>query len=63
LRLQEGSILEPTSTKNKSGARDPEMRQTKKGNEWHIGVDEMLELIHNLTTTAKSEHYPDRSAA
>jgi IS5 family transposase len=68
LRLQEGSIVDasiiaaPTSTKNKSGARDPEMHQTKKGNEWHfgmklhIGVDETLGLIHSLTTTAANEH-------
>ena len=59
LRLQEGSIVDasiiaaPTSTKNKSGERDPEMHQTKKGNEWHfgmklhIGVDETLGLIHS----------------
>jgi transposase, IS5 family len=64
LRLQEGSIVDasiiaaPTSTKSKSGERDPEMHQTKKGNEWHFGmklyicVDESLGLIHNLTTTA-----------
>jgi IS5 family transposase len=68
LRLQEGSIVDasiiaaPTSTKNKSGERDPEMHQTKKGNEWHfgmklhIGVDETLGLIHSLTTTAANEH-------
>ena len=54
LKLQEGRIVDasiisaPTSTKNKSGQRDPEMRQVKKGNEWHfgmkmhIGVDESL---------------------
>ena len=51
LRLQEGTIVDasiieaPSSTKNRAGARDPEMHQTKKGNEWyfgmkvHIGVD------------------------
>jgi len=68
LRLQEGSIVDasiiaaPTSTKNKDGKRDPEMHQTKKGNEWHfgmklhIGVDETLGLIHSLATTAANEH-------
>lgn len=67
-RLQEGSIVDasiieaPISTKNKSGERDPEMHQTKKGNEWHfgmklhIGVDEKLGLIHSLATTAANEH-------
>ncbi|WP_019603074.1 IS5 family transposase [Teredinibacter turnerae] len=68
LRLQEGSIIDasiisaPTSTKNKEGKRDPEMHQTKKGNEWHfgmkmhIGVDESLGLIHSISTTAANEH-------
>ena len=68
LTLQEGSIVDasiisaPTSTKNKTGKRDPEMHQTKKGNEWHfgmkmhIGVDESLGLIHSLTTTAANTH-------
>jgi IS5 family transposase len=27
----------PSSTKNKKGERDPEMHQTKKGNQWHFG--------------------------
>jgi IS5 family transposase len=68
LKLQEGSIVDasiisaPTSTKNKQGKRDPEMHQTKKGNEWHfgmkmhIGVDESLGLIHSIATTAANEH-------
>jgi len=68
LKLQEGSIVDasiisaPTSTKNKSGTRDPEMHQTKKGNQWHfgmkmhIGVDESLGLIHSVSTTAANEH-------
>lgn len=68
LRLQEGSIVDatiisaPTSTKNQSGQRDPEMHQTKKGNEWHfgmkmhIGVDESLGLIHSIATTPANEH-------
>ena len=36
--LADATIIEaPTSTKNKTGERDPEMHQTKKGNEWHFG--------------------------
>jgi IS5 family transposase len=31
-------IAAPPSTKNKSKARDPEMHQTKKGNQWHFGM-------------------------
>ena len=43
LRLREGtivdaSIIEGASTKNLAGDRDPEMGQTKKGNEWHFGM-------------------------
>lgn len=52
--LREGTIMDatiinaPSSTKNKDNARNPEMHQTKKGNEWHfgmkmhIGVDALL---------------------
>ncbi|PXX33696.1 DDE family transposase, partial [Undibacterium pigrum] len=45
-------ISAPSSTKNKEGKRDPEMRQTRKGNQWyfgmkgHIGVDSKTKLIH-----------------
>jgi len=68
LILREGSIVDatiiaaPTSTKNKTGERDPEMHQTKKGNEWHfgmkmhIGVDDALGLIHSVTTTSGNAH-------
>jgi IS5 family transposase len=68
LTLREGSIVDatiiaaPTSTKNKSGKRDPEMHQVKKGNEWHfgmkmhIGVDDALGLIHSVSTTAANAH-------
>src|SRR5690554_6539563 len=68
LKLREGSIVDatiisaPTSTKNESGERDPEMHQTKKGNEWHfgmkmhIGVDDSLGLIHSIATTSANEH-------
>lgn len=55
-------INAPSSTKNASKARDPEMHQTKKGNEWrfgmkcHIGVDAGGGLVHTLTVTAANEH-------
>lgn len=68
LIVREGSIVDatiieaPSSTKNKAKARDPEMHQTRKGNQWHfgmkchIGVDDSLGLIHSLATTAANEH-------
>ena len=55
-------IAAPSSTKNKDGQRDPEMHQTKKGNQWHfgmkahIGVDAKSGLTHSLVTTAANEH-------
>lgn len=51
-------IAAPSSTKNKAHTRDPEMHQTKKGNQWdfgmkaHIGVDKDSGLVHTLRTTA-----------
>ena len=63
LIFREGTIVDatiisaPSSTKNESGARDPEMHQTRKGQQWffgmklHIGVDDALGLIHSLETT------------
>ena len=48
----------PKSTKNQEKARDPEMHQTKKGNQWyfggkyHVGVDAGTGLVHTLVTTA-----------
>jgi IS5 family transposase len=50
-------IAAPSSTKNSGGKRDPQMHQTKKGNEWHfgmkahIGVDAESGLTHTLVTT------------
>ena len=64
LRLREGTIVDatildaPASTKNRAQARDPEMHQVKKGNQWyfgmkaHIGVDAATGLVHSLATTA-----------
>ncbi len=61
--LMDATIIEaPNSTKNKTGERDPEMHQTKKGNLWHfgmkahIGVDARTGLTHSLETTAANEH-------
>lgn len=51
-------IAAPSSTKNADGQRDPEMHQTKKGNQWHfgmkahIGVDEESGLVHHVECTA-----------
>ena len=67
LLLKQGSIVDatiiaaPSSTKNAEGERDPEMHQTKKGNQWffgmkaHIGVDADSGLVHTVTTTAANE--------
>lgn len=52
----------PSSTKNKKKERHPEMRQTKKGNQWyfgmkaHIGVDSKTKMIHSVTATAANTH-------
>jgi IS5 family transposase len=51
-------IAAPSSTKNEDKARDPEMHQVKKGNEWHfgmkahIGVDAESGLVHSMVATA-----------
>ncbi|KPX04993.1 ISPssy transposase [Pseudomonas syringae pv. daphniphylli] len=51
-------IHAPSSTKNNDGKRDPEMHQTKKGNQYffgmkaHIGVDAESGLVHRLVGTA-----------
>ncbi|EPJ48512.1 MAG: IS5 transposase [Osedax symbiont Rs1] len=59
----DATIIEaPSSTKNKLNQRDPEMHQTKKGNQWHfgmkahIGIDVNSGLTHTFTTTAANEH-------
>jgi IS5 family transposase len=64
LLMREGTIVDATilaaapSVKNKDKARDPDMHQTKKGNQWyfgmkaHIGVDAESGLVHSLTGTA-----------
>jgi len=64
LSLRGGTIVDatiiaaPSSTKNQDGERDPEMCQTKKGNQWHfgmkahIGVDDESGLVHHVECTA-----------
>ena len=64
LLVRQGTIVDatlidaPSSTKNKAGARDPEMHQTRKGNQWyfgmkaHIGVDLHSGLVHTVVGTA-----------
>jgi IS5 family transposase len=53
-------IAAPSSTKNASGERDPEMKQSKKGQQWyfgmkcHIGVDAESGLIHTVRGSAGS---------
>lgn len=62
-------IAAPSSTKNQDHARDPEMHQTKKGNQWyfglkaHIGVDKESGLVHTLVTTAANVSDISQTAA
>ena len=67
LILRRGSIVDatiiaaPSSTRNAKEERDPEMHQTKKGNQWHfgmkahIGVDADSGLVHTVSTTPANE--------
>ena len=66
--LRGGTIMDATliaaspSTKNKDGKRDPEMSQSKKGNQWyfgmkaHVGVDARSGLVHTAGVTTGSVH-------
>ncbi len=68
LKVSTGTIVDatiisaPSSTKNQEGKRDPEMCQTKKGNQWyfgmkaHIGVDSKTKLIHSIVATPANVH-------
>lgn len=68
IRIGRGTIVDatiinaPSSTKNKDKQRDPEMHQTKKGNQWyfgmkaHAGIDSKLKLIHSVVATAANVH-------
>ena len=55
-------IAAPSSTKNEKGERDPEMHQTRKGNQWyfgmkvHIGADAGTGCVHTITATAANVH-------
>lgn len=63
LKVSKGTIVDatiiaaPSSTKNAEGRRDPEMHQTKKGNQWyfgmkvHVGVDARSKVIHSVVST------------
>ena len=63
VRITSGTIVDatiihaPSSTKNQKQERDPEMHQTKKGNQWyfgmkaHVGVDSKTKLIHTAVVT------------
>lgn len=61
--IVDATIVEaPSSTKNQDRERDPEMHQTKKGNQWHygmkvhIGVDAGTGYVHTITATAANVH-------
>ena len=66
IRISRGTIVDatilhaPSSTKNRSGERDPEMHQTRKGKQWyfglkaHVGVDSKQGHVHSVCTSAAS---------
>ena len=68
MKLSGGTIVDatliaaPPSTKNQDKARDPQMHQAKKGNDWHfgmklhIGADSKTGLIHRASVTAANVH-------
>ena len=68
LKIREGTIVDatiieaPSSTKNRAGERNPEMHQTRKGNQWHfgmkahIGVDAGTGIVHSMTITGANAH-------
>src|ERR1700761_1175780 len=68
LMLKAGSAVDatliaaPSSTKNGSGSRDPEMQSTQKGRNWyfgmkaHVGVDADSGLVHTVVGTAANVH-------
>lgn len=75
LMLKTGTVVDatiiaaPSSTKNRDGERDPEMRQTKKGQQWHfgmkahIGVDAESGLVHTVIGTAANVNDVTQAAA
>jgi IS5 family transposase len=68
LQVRRGTIVDatimsaPSSTKNRQKKRDPEMHQTKNGNQWyfgikaHVGVDSQTKLVHSVVATAANVH-------
>jgi IS5 family transposase len=66
VRITSGTIVDatiihaPSSTKNREQKRDPQMHQTRKGNQWyfgmkaHVGVDSRTRIIHSAAATAAS---------
>jgi len=64
IKVAKGTIVDatiinaPSSTKNASGKRDPDMHQAKKGNQWyfgmkaHVGVDSTTKVIHSVVATS-----------
>ena len=66
IRITTGTIVDatiihaPSSTKNSSGERDPDMHQTRKGKQWyfgakaHIGMDSKEKVVHSVATSAAS---------
>src|SRR3954454_14207524 len=68
MKLSGGTIVDatlvtaPASTKNQEQSRDPEMHQSKKGNQWyfgmklHIGADSHSGLVHSVSVTAANVH-------
>ena len=68
MKLSGGTIVDatlitaPSSTKNQEQSRDPEMHQSKKGNQWyfgmklHIGADSHSGLVHSASVTAANVH-------
>src|ERR1035438_5426536 len=68
IRISTGTIVDatiipaPSSTKNEKKERDPEMHQTRKGNQYyfgakaHVGVDSKEGIVHSVCTSAASVH-------
>lgn len=68
MTLKTGTIVDatiiaaPSSTKNAKKSRDPEMHQTRKGQQWyfgmklHIGVDSQSGLAHSAVVTSANVH-------
>lgn len=68
LKVSRGTMVDatiisaPSSTKNQDKARDGEMHQTKKGNQWyfgmkaHVGADTQTKLIHSVVASAANVH-------